>query len=173
MDFAAILKMLGVFLLASVKYLFSLPYALIIGLNYYEAILIMTIGGMAGFFFFYYLSEWVKHHFRRMKPVICQYMPDPVRLTLREYFETRRKKREAFPPRRFTRFSRTIVFLKMRFGFWGIIVTAPVLLSIPFGAFLLNRYYSRTRNVFAYMMVSILGWAAFFSVIVLLFPNLV
>jgi polyferredoxin len=63
--------------------------------------------------------------------------------------------------------------MKKRYGLWGIIITSPVILSIPVGAFLLKKYYSETKNVFGYMMISIVGWAAFFAVVTIIFPGLV
>jgi hypothetical protein len=71
-----------------------------------------------------------------------------------------------------TKRKRLLVKLRNRYGFVGIIIATPVLLSIPLGAFLLNRYYSRKKHVFAYMVLSILSWSIVLSAIVIILPNL-
>ena len=48
MSIVVVLKLINVFLLASVKYFFSFPYALVIGLNYEQAIVSVMIGGISG-----------------------------------------------------------------------------------------------------------------------------
>ncbi|MBK6285707.1 MAG: hypothetical protein IPF54_26295 [Draconibacterium sp.] len=47
-----IFKILHVILLASVKYFLTLPYALIIGLDFDQALISVLIGGIGGFLFF-------------------------------------------------------------------------------------------------------------------------
>jgi hypothetical protein len=165
-----ILKLLNVFLLATVKYFFSFPYALIIGLTYEQAIVSVMIGGIAGFFFFYYLSELMISGFRQYKWVLCKIVPEFVKMKYQKLCEVRKKSSEQF---RFTKKNRWLVNLKIKYGFWGIIIGSPVILSIPVGAFLLKRYYSGTKNVFGYMMISIVGWAAFFAVVTIIFPGLI
>jgi hypothetical protein len=55
---------------------------------------------------------------------------------------------------------------------WGLIVTTPVLLSIPLGAFLARRYYSHQRRIVLYMMGSIMGWGILLSAFLRLFPGI-
>ncbi|MEL7588971.1 MAG: hypothetical protein AAGU19_19835, partial [Prolixibacteraceae bacterium] len=64
-----------------------------------------------------------------------------------------------------------LVKLRKSYGLWGIVITTPVLLSIPLGAFLLKKYYSRQKNVLAYMMISILAWSLVFTTIVVIMPK--
>jgi len=169
MKIIVILKLINVFLLASVKYLFSYPYALVIGLNFEQAILSVIIGGIAGFFFFYYLSGFLIRIFREYKRLFGNMSPDFVKSGYHRFFTSRSKTGE---PSRFSRKNRWFVAIKVRYGLWGIIISSPVILSIPVGAFLLKKYYSNTKNVFGYMMLSIIGWAAFFAGITVIFPGL-
>ena len=46
----AVLKIIQVFLLASVKYVFTFPFAMLIGLNFLQTLIAVTLGGIAGFF---------------------------------------------------------------------------------------------------------------------------
>ena len=170
MNVIVFLKLLNVFLLATVKYFFSFPYALVIGLNYEQAIVSVMIGGIAGFFFFYYLSELLIRGVHRYKCVLCKIVPEFFKAKYRKLCEVRSKSREQ---NRFSRKSRWLVTMKTKYGLWGIVIGAPVILSIPVGAFLLKRYYSETKNVFGYMMISIVGWAAFFAVVTIIFPGLI
>ena len=169
MKIIVILKLINVFLLASVKYFFSFPYALVIGLNYEQAIISVMIGGIAGFFFFYYLSGFLIRTFPKYRCVLCKIVPEFVKKKYNRLCEIRVQVREKA---RFTRKNRWLINIKTKYGFWGIIVTSPVILSIPLGAFLLKKYYSGTKNVFGYMMISIIGWAAFFTVVTIIFPGL-
>jgi hypothetical protein len=47
-----------------------------------------------------------------------------------------------------------------------------VILTLPVGAFLLNKYYPKHKFAMSYMVLSILSWAAVFVAVVLIFPDL-
>jgi hypothetical protein len=72
----------------------------------------------------------------------------------------------------FTRKNRFLARFKKTYGFWGIIITTPLFLTIPLGAFLAGKYYRHRRHLVLYMMGSIVGWAIVLSGIVHLFPNI-
>lgn len=71
----------------------------------------------------------------------------------------------------FSKKNRYIVRLKSTYGFWGIIIATPVILTIPIGAFLANKYYGRRKHIVPYMIISIVGWAVVLSGFVHLFPK--
>ena len=71
----------------------------------------------------------------------------------------------------FSKRRRNLVKLKTKYGFWGIVIMTPILLSIPLGAYLLNKYYSKQKYILGYMMISIVGWALVFSTIVVILPH--
>lgn len=164
-----ILKIAQVFLLATVKYVMTFPYALLIGLNIEQALLAITLGGIVGFFFFYYLSGVAIRNFRIFKSFVRQYAPPMVRLKYRQLVAWRKK---LTGEKVFSRRTRFIVTLRSKLGLPGIIILSPVVLSIPIGAFLLNKYYSKHRMAKPYMVMSILGWTAVFIAFALIFPNL-
>jgi hypothetical protein len=165
-----VFKFIQIVLLASMKYFLTIPYAMLIGLEYKYAVFAMVLGGLLGFFFFYLLTSRlillfrkIRKHTSRMMPVcaksrfqfICNYFTKPKEKVI------------------FTRKNRFIVKLKRNYGIWGIVITTPVLLSIPVGAFLANYYYPGNKRIIYYMMISIILWGTLLSGILLLFPNFV
>ena len=163
-----IFKIFHVILLASVKYFVTLPYALIIGLDYKQAIISVLIGGIGGFLFFYYLSKRVTLLFEYLKPRICQFIP--------EFFKVRfhvfcAKMASNKPPKLFTKRSRFIAKVKSTYGFWGIIIGTPFILTIPVGAFLANKYYAKRPYTVPFMILSIISWAGVLTGIVFIFPK--
>lgn len=163
-----IFKIAHVILLASVKYFVTLPYAMIIGLDYKQAIISVLIGGIGGFFFFYYLSKKVTAGFESLKPQLCRIVPSFVKVRYQLFCNKLEVKKQA---KRFSRKSRWMAKIKNNYGFWGIIIATPFFLTIPVGAFLANKYYSKRPQTVPYMIASIIGWAAVLSGIVHIFPK--
>jgi ABC-type antimicrobial peptide transport system permease subunit len=164
-----IFKILHVILLASVKYFFTLPYAMIIGLNYQQALISVLIGGIGGFLFFYYLSSSMIKLLDYLKPKICLFIPSFLKLKFHVFCQRMSIKK---PVRIFSRKSRFLVKVKTTYGFWGIIIATPFLLTIPVGAFLANRYYAKRPQTVPFMIISIISWAGFLSGIVHIFPRI-
>lgn len=163
-----VIKILHVILLASVKYFFTLPYALVIGLKYEQAIIAVLAGGIGGFLFFYYLSRPVVRAFYSVWPCICSIVPQVIKLRYREFCNQSKAVKKV---KIFTRKSRFLARFRKTYGFWGIIIATPLFLTIPLGAFLAGKYYSHRRHLVLYMVISIIGWAAVLSGIIHLFPN--
>ncbi len=164
-----IFKIVHVALLASVKYIITLPYAMLIGLDYSQAIIAVLVGGIGGFLFFYYMSKTVLRQAERLWPIIFNYLPIFIKIRYQTFIQRRLLNRK--PARAFTRKSRFLVKLRTTYGFWGIIIATPFLLTIPVGAFLANKYYSKQKRIVPYMIMSIVGWAAVLSGIVHIFPK--
>jgi hypothetical protein len=166
----AVLKIIQVFLLATVKYVFTFPFALLIGLNLEQTLFAVTLGGLAGFFFFYHFSGFAISRIHHIKAFLRKHVPLSVRLKYRQLINWRKQKTGE---RIFSRRNRFIVRFRAKFGLPGIIILSPVVLSIPIGAFLLNKYYSKHKFAISYMVLSILSWTAVFVAVALVFPNLV
>lgn len=165
-----VFKIFQVFLLASLKYILTVPYALLIGIEYEYALPAIVIGGIGGFLFFYYLNKRVVRFFRKLIPATCSLMPGGIRTRCHHLFASWFEKRSK-PI--FSRRNRMIIRLKKNYGFWGIVITTPVLLSIPVGAFLASHYYSKDKRVVIYMVISIIGWGVILSSALLLFPGII
>lgn len=163
-----LLKFLHIVLLASIKYFVTLPYAMLIGLNYGQAIAAVLIGGIGGFLFFYYLSKYVNKGIALLWPTLCAAIPKSYKGRYQKFCERRTMVRVK---KRFTRKNRFIIKMRSTYGLWGIIFATPFLLSIPLGAFLANKYYSHKKHIVLYMIFSIVGWGALLSGLVHLFPN--
>ena len=163
-----IFKIVHVILLASVKYFLTLPYALIIGLDFDQALISVLIGGIGGFLFFYYLSRRVIVLFDFLKPKLCRIMPGFIKARFHLFCERLTSKK---PAKLFSKKSRFIAKVKTTYGFWGIIIATPFILTIPVGAFLANKYYSKRWQTVPFMIVSILSWAAVLSGVVHIFPK--
>lgn len=163
-----VVKILHVILLASVKYIVTLPYAMIIGLKYPQALIAVLVGGIGGFLFFYYLSKEFMQLLGTVWPCICKAIPSVFKAHYEPFCEKRRHKK---PAKVFSRRNRFLARFRTTYGLWGIILATPVLLTIPIGAFLANKYYSRQRHIVLYMILSIVGWAGVLSGLVHLFPK--
>ncbi len=164
-----VVKFLHVILLASVKYIITLPYAMIIGIDYPQALVAVLLGGIGGFLFFYYLSKRIiQLSSDNILPLVKKTTPRFLKLRYKAFLKKRKKKETN---RIFTRRNRFIARFKKTYGFWGIVLATPVILTIPVGAFLANKYYSRQRHTVLYMILSIIGWAGVLSGVVHLFPK--
>ncbi len=163
-----VFKIFHVILLASVKYFVTLPYAMIIGLNYQQALISVLIGGIGGFLFFYYLSKRLMSTIEIVKPKICRYIPQFIKVRF-HVFCTRMSLNK--PSKIFSKKSRFIAKVKSSYGFWGIIIGTPFILTIPVGAFLANKYYAKRPYTVPFMILSIISWAGVLSGIVFIFPK--
>ncbi|OFX58378.1 MAG: hypothetical protein A2066_14780 [Bacteroidetes bacterium GWB2_41_8] len=166
----AILKFIQVFLLASVKYVLTFPFAIVIGLNFEQTLIAVTLGGIAGFFFFYHFSGFAIKQFHHVKTFIWKFSPPAFRQKYRQIISWRKS---LTGEKVFTKRNRFIARFRSKYGLPGIIIASPVVLSLPIGAFLLNKYYPKHKLVMPYMILSILSWAAVFVAVALIFPNLV
>jgi hypothetical protein len=169
-DMIGVFKIIQVFLLATVKYVLTFPYALLIGLNFEQTLIAVTLGGIAGFFFFYHFSGFAIKQFHHVKTFLRKHAPLSVRLKYRQLMMWRKN---ITGERVFSRRNRFIARFRARFGLFGIVVLSPIVLSIPIGAFLLNKYYSKHKFAMPYMVISIISWTAVFVAFALIFPNLV
>jgi hypothetical protein len=166
----AVLKIIQVFLLASVKYVFTFPFALLIGLNFQQTLIAVTLGGIAGFFFFYHFSSFARNRIHHVKSFLWKHAPHSLRLKYRQLVAWRKN---TTGEKVFSRRNRFIARFRANYGLAGIVILSPIVLSIPLGAFLLNKYYSKHKFAMPYMVLSILSWTAVFVAFALVFPNLV
>jgi len=166
----AVLKIIQVFLLASVKYVITFPFALLIGLNFIQTLIAVTLGGIAGFFFFYHMSGHAIKQVHHLKTFLLKHTPHSIRLRFRQLVSWRK---QVTGERVFSKRNRTIVRFRAKFGLIGIVVLSPIVLSIPIGAFLLNKYYSKHKMAKPYMVLSIVSWTGVFVAFALIFPQLI
>jgi hypothetical protein len=87
-----------------------------------------------------------------VRPVANKLAPEPLKKNFNDWFQKQEYKRQN--RRVFTRRNRLMVRIR-KYGIWAIIITMPILISIPVGAFLLRRYYERRRGVVWFSLVII------------------
>ncbi len=165
----AVFKIIQVFLLASVKYVITFPFALLIGLNFTQTLIAVTLGGITGFFFFYHLSSFAAKRLHHVRILLRKHLPLSFRLKYRQILLWRKK---MTGERIFSKKNRFIARFRAKFGLPGIVILSPIVLSIPIGAFLLNKYYSKHKMAKPYMVLSIVSWTAVFVAFALIFPHL-
>lgn len=135
-------------LFSSFKFAATFPLVILqFEFRFMETILWTNVGGIAGIYFFAYLSEkilaWWKRTFRRSN---------------RHILEDEQQQKKIF-----TRKNRRIVRIKQKYGLIGIALVTPFLLSIPVGVFLVVRYYSSSKKKFLYLIASNLVWSLIYT----------
>jgi len=135
-------------LFSSFKFAATFPLVILqFNFSFVETILWTNVGGIAGIYFFAFLSAkilaWWKRTFRRSD----RHMPED---------EQQKKKI-------FTRKNRRIVRIKQKYGLIGIALVTPFLLSIPVGVFLVVRYYNASKKKFLCLIASNLIWSVIYT----------
>ena len=135
-------------LFSSFKFAATFPLVILqFDFSFLETILWTNVGGIAGIYFFAFLSgkfiAWWKRTFKRSRRDSA--------------------KKEEHKKRIFTKKNRRIVRIKQQYGLIGIAVTTPLLLSIPVGVFLVVRYYRSSRSKFFYLIASNVFWSVIYT----------
>lgn len=159
-----IFKLIQILIISGIKFLFAPLISIGYGFNYFQTVIFTTAGGILGILFFYFLSKWIIRQYNKFCPIVFSYFTG-------EKLEKAKKilNCDQPPKKKFTRKNKIIINLRRRYGFFGIILFTPVLLSIPIGAFLAQKYYSKKANVLVYMSISVVLWSFFISSIFFLF----
>jgi len=157
--------MLSVFLIASVKYFWATPYSFGMKLNEWETIFFLEAGGILGFLFFYYLFGFLFKELKLLWPFVYRFTP--VLFKVRFEMWVKRQKSNRINARKFTKRNKMIIQMRKRYGMWGLVILSPIILSIPLGALLGNKYFKHNHQFMPYMILSIVVWGivsvAFFS----------
>ncbi len=132
-------------LLSSFKFAATFPIA-VVRLSYAETLLWTNIGGAFGVLIFSGISKMIlglwQHSFLKINP-------------------NKRKNKEK---KTFTRRSRRLIRIKSKYGFPGIVLLNPVILSIPVAAFLVVRYYRHVKYKYFYLILGLVGWSLIYTV---------
>ncbi len=115
--------------------------------NMFKVILVSCIGGIGGSIFYVYLFAAILKWWDK-----------------RKHLKSGGKKKIIF-----TKTNRRIIKIKHRFGLLGISILTPVILSIPLGAFLAERFYKNKPKVILYLSVCTVFWSFAFYFIYYLF----
>lgn len=142
------LKVIQVMLISSIKFFFSIPLALGLGFSWWETFLISVSGGLAGLFVFYFLTPLLLKTLR----IFIEYLRF---IFGRRKHKTKKKKHK----KKFTRRNKFIIHIRGKFGLIGIALLTPIILSIPLGAILANKYYRRHRLTLVVLSLSVILWS--------------
>lgn len=156
-------KQLGILVIGGVKFLIAAPVSYLFGYSYLHTLLNTTAGGLLGVLFFFFLSRTIFRLYR----VYSGYIKAGIgllagKLTLNA--DNRARKKQDRPA--FSRKNRIIVRIRRTYGLPGLIILTPVLFSIPLGTFLLLKYYSRSRNLLAWLSLSVVVWSVVLTTVV-------
>jgi len=143
-----LVQILLTILFSSFKFAATFPLAVArFDFSFLETVLWTNVGGIAGIYFFAYLSEkliaWWKWLFRSSR---------------RKRLEEKKEKKKIF-----TRRNRRIVKIKQKYGLIGIAFITPLLLSIPVGVFLVVRYYHSSKTKYIYLIGSNILWSVIYT----------
>ena len=164
------LKIINVFLLATVKYFYTPLAAFLLKLSFLETIIAMVSGGIVSFLLFYYFANILIVTSGYFKSLITKILPNK----WLDQYEARKQKRAIKRKHRkkFTRRNKLIIKIRRSYGFWGIIITMPIFLSIPLGAFLLHKYFSYKRGAVLYSLIAIAAEGIILCFLYYLIPGL-
>lgn len=143
-----IAKILSVFFLSSVKFMWAPGTALVSGFSFFETILITTVGGMTGITFFYFFGMWAIGKMESIKS------------------RSKFSRSQNSPKKVFTRKNRRIIKIKASFGLIGLIIITPALLSIPIGCVVAAKFYRHNKLTYPLLLVSTFVWSLFLTTIV-------
>jgi len=158
-----LLKYLNVIVIASVKFFWATPYAYMFRLNQTEAFVMIQLGGLLGFLFFYALFSFLLKEIKLLWPLIYFVTPAIFKVRFEHWLIDRRVNKLA--ARKFTKRNKLIAGIRRKYGMPGIVLLTPVLLSIPVGALLGTKYFHHRRGFIPWMLLSIFVWG-FISVFI-------
>ena len=136
------LKVLEVALIASVKFVFAPFEAERYHFNFKEAFLITTAGGFIGILVFTFIGEIIAYGWRKL----MRFFRKPLH-------------KEYKPRRKFTWLNKFIIRTKIGFGLFGIVITTPLIISIPIGTFMAHRFSRRKEKNIFFLLLSVLFWS--------------
>jgi hypothetical protein len=133
-------------ILSSFKFAATFPLA-VVRLSFTETLIWTNIGGILGVYFFSGLSKLILDFWQQS--------------WLKKKISPRKEKNKQ--KKVFTKRSRKLIKIKSRYGFPGIVILNPVILSIPVAAFLVVRYYKHIKYKYFYLILGLVGWSMIYT----------
>ncbi len=130
-----LIKVIGLVLFSSVKFLFAPSTVYFSGYTYLETIGITIVGGTIGVLVFFYAGS---------------YIFDWITIT----FQKKDKKKKVFSKR-----NRTIINVKNRYGIIGLAIISPSVISIPLGCLIAAKYYRGDKRTVPIFLAAIVFWS--------------
>ena len=138
------MEKLTIILFCTWKFALTFPLA-VYGMNmsFFDVLLYTNIGGLTGLLFFTYL--W---HF------IIQWWNNKI---------SPRVKLRKEKPCVFNKKNRRFIKVKNSYGFAGIVILNPVVLSIPISTFLVIKFYGRKKRYLAWLLLGQIVWSLIYA----------
>jgi len=167
---SALLKLLIVFALSSIKFLLAPPLSFSLGLTFLQTIASTSAGGIMGVLVFFYFSRWLIKLYDNYASKYVHKAIHRFAIWLNmshlahRFFPLIAKKKKVF-----TFSNKLYVRIRRNYGFIGIIILTPILLSIPLGTFLVARFYPRRNHLVLYLSGSVVMWSLIMSSAIAIF----
>jgi hypothetical protein len=130
-----ILRIVGLVLFSSVKFLFAPSTVYLSGYNYWQTLGITIIGGTLGVLVFFYTGSAIFS------------------------FIDRRFSRKGTTKKTFSKKNRFIIRIKSSWGIIGLALTSPCLISIPIGSLLAARYFRNDSRTIPFLIGAVVLWS--------------
>ena len=152
-----ILKYINVIAIASIKFFWATPYAYLFRLNQVETFVMIQLGGLLGFLFFYSFFSFLLKELKLIWPFIYFITPRIFKVRFEQWLDLRRYRK--LTANKFTRRNKMIANIRRKYGMAGIVLLTPILLSIPIGALLGPKYFHHRKSFIPWMLLSIVMWS--------------
>lgn len=129
-----VLRVIGLILFSSVKFLFAPATVYLSGYNYWETLVITIVGGILGVVVFFYTGS-----------AIFSY--------INERFSRGTKKKS------FNKRNRLLIRVKSSWGIIGLAIITPCIVSIPFGSLLAARYFRNDPRTITFLITAVIMWS--------------
>lgn len=140
-----LMKELTIIFFCTWKFAATFPIAIIgMKMPFWETIFLTNLGGILGVVIFVFFSKAIIIAWRKL-------------ITNRFNYRNNKEKRI------FTSRNRRIVRIKSKYGFAGIVILNPVILSIPVGSFLITRYYGATLKNLFWLVAGQVAWSFIYA----------
>lgn len=126
-------KILGLILLSAFKFFLAPSTAVVAGYSFIEIIIITSSGGIMGFLLFFKFGKLAK---RRIQLLF------------------KHKQKVGISKK-----NRRVIKLKNKYGLYGLAILTPCLLSVPIGALVASRYFSKDKRTIPVFLGSIVIWS--------------
>lgn len=152
-----LMKYLMVYLLATVKFVFSFPLAAGYHLNFIEMFVFTSLGGISGVLFFAFLTNPIVRIWKAITP--------KKKNRVNKHEQAHETKRINYKR------NRRMIKLKNSYGLAGLIIFTPFLLSIPFGTFLTVRYFGAKFKIILMLVITVILFSLLFTILTELFEK--
>ncbi len=155
---------IGVFFIATVKFLFAAAAGRTAGNDFLTTLVIISLGGIAGMTVFYYFTDNVVRFFAKIDWLTNGFKKLMGNIRVMLGFKRNKEKKT------FTKFNRYIVKMKNNpYGVYVIALLGASFISIPIGAILAANFYSEKKSTIFILYGAILIVATITTSIAYLF----